>query len=451
MAHPYMLLRKGRDRKGAINGTPVIEEITDAPAPAETLPEAPEATKTKKTLVRWKKDEVELLARATRDVRAKDLSLTHLEAVRIAQKRALPPERQRELRQHREVAEVVKAIRDLASFDYGNLGAKHEAKEAEAAIAPGSGKERDFDIRQVDTRESAPRGLLRVEREDEQTTLRRYNKPAKRRSVFWTSDEKRVIALESKRLLNGFEDMSKLEAIRKAMEYALPVERHRTVEALSVVPWVEDEWKAIEEVERATRAERESRERALELERQAEESRRAIEAARIEAEKAKAIDPASMPFETLIEAIGVKVAGMLLRSIGEQLQDSIMQRVTEALGHMAMPAGLPEGIGRLHPAPRNRKPRVLIVGLLNQQAQDMERALGELLNLDFVKVEHANTLEDKARNADLVVLMTKFISHQHQDIVRGVNEHIVYRNGGVSELKRYLTQWINGEVVTANA
>lgn len=425
MAHPYMLLRKAsRDRKGAINGKPVIEEITDAPAPAEALPpEAPaEATKTKKTLVRWKKDEVELLARATRDVRAKDLSLTHLEAVRIAQKRALPPERQRELRQHREVAEVVKAIRDLASLDYGNLGAKHEAKEAEPA----------------------PVSVAAIAQPDK-------TKTAKRRSVFWTSDEKRVIALESKRLLNGFEDMSKLEAIRKAMEYALPVERHRTVEALSVVPWVEDEWKALDEVERATKAERESRERALELERQAEESRRAIEAARIEAEKAKAIDPASMPFETLIEAIGVKVAGMLLRSIGEQLQDSIMQRVTEALSHMSMPAGLPEGIGRLHPAPRNRKPRVLIVGLLNQQAQDMERALGELLSLDFVKVEHANTLEDKARNADLVVLMTKFISHQHQDIVRAVNEHIVYRNGGVSELKRYLTQWINGEVVTANA
>lgn len=424
MAHPYMMLREGRrDRKGAINGTPVIEEITDAPAPAETLPEAPnapaEATKKRKTLVRWTNDELQLLARATRDIRAKDLSLTHLQAVRIAQQRALPPERQRTLDQERQVVEVVKTMRDLASFDIANRTAERETRDSPVSVAA---------IAQPDK-----------------------TKTAKRRSVFWTADEKRVIALESKRLLNGFENMSKLEAIRKAIEYALPVERHRTVEALSVVAWIEDEWKALDEVERATKAEREAREHAQALERQAEESRRAIEAARIEAEKAKAIDPASMPFETLIEAIGVKVAGMLLRSIGEQLQDSIMQRVTEALSHMAMPAGLPEGVARLHPAPRNRKPRVLIVGLLNQQAQDMERALGELLSLDFVKVEHANTLEDKARNADLVVLMTKFISHQHQDIVRGVNEHIVYRNGGVSELKRYLTQWINGEVITATA
>lgn len=419
MAHPYMMLRESRrDRKGAINGTPVIEETTDEPAPAETLPEAPEApaetTKKRKTLVRWTNDELQLLARAARDIRAKDLSLSHLQAVRMAQVQALAPDRQRSLIQERQVAEVVKVIRELASFDIAKRAVESEAK------APA--------IAQPDKTETAKRSLVR-----------------------WTTDEKRVIALESKRLLNGFADMSKLEAIRKAVEYALPAERHRTLNTFGDVAWIEDEWKAIEEVERATAAERQSRERALELERQAEESRRAIEAARAEAEKAKAIDPASLPFETLIEAIGVKVAGMLLRSIGEQLQESIMQRITEALGHMGAHAPLPEGVARLHPAPRNRKPRVLIVGLLNQQAQDMERALGELLSLDFVKVEHANTLEDKARNADLVVLMTKFISHQHQDIVRGVNEHIVYRNGGVTELKRYLTQWINGEVVTAAA
>lgn len=426
MAHPYMMLREGRrDRKGAINGTPVIEEITAEPAPVETLPEAPEApaeaTKKRKTLVRWTNDELQLLARTTRDIRAKDLSLTHLEAVRMAQERALPPHRQRELRQHRQVAEVVKAIRELASLDY--VGAKREEKQAEPAPALGAA------------------AITQPTSTNEHKTL-----------VRWNPGERRKIAVESKRLLNGFEDMSKVEAIRKAIEYTMPAGRKRDISSLFQVPWITDEWKIVDELERSEREEREARERALELERQAEESRRATEAARIEAEKAKTIDPASMPFETLIEAIGVKVAGMLLRSIGEQLQESIMQRITEALGHMGAPAApLPEGVARLHAAPRHRKPRVLIVGLLNQQEQDMTKAMGELLNLDYAKSEHHTTLEDKARNADLVVLMTKFISHKHQDIVQRVNEHIVYRNGGVSELKRWLTQWINGEVITAAA
>lgn len=434
MAHPYMMLREARrDRKGAINGTPVIEEITDEPAPAETLPEAPEApaeaTKKRKTLVRWTNDELELLARTTRDIRAKDLSLTHLEAVRMAQERGLPPHRRRELRQHREVAEVVKAIRELASLDYANLGAKPEAKQAEpvAAAITQSDKAHSDAAKPTSTKEH--KALVR-----------------------WNSEERRKIAVESKRLLNGFGDMSKVEAIRKAIKYTMPAGRQRDISSLFQVPWITDEWKVVDELDRAEREEREAREQAAEAERIAEESRRAIEAARIEAEKAKTIDPASMPFETLIEAIGVKVAGMLLRSIGEQLQESIMQRITEALGHMGAPAApLPEGVARLHAAPRHRKPRVLIVGLLNQQEQDMTKAMGELLNLDYAKSEHHTTLEDKARNADLVVLMTKFISHKHQDIVQRVNEHIVYRNGGVSELKRWLTQWINGEVITAAA
>lgn len=73
-----------------------------------------------------------------------------------------------------------------------------------------------------------------------------------------------------------------------------------------------------------------------------------------------------------------------------------MQRITEAIGHLPT-ASLPEGVTRLHPAPRNRKPRVLIVGLLNQQEQDMARAMGEVLALDFVKSEHSNTLEETKR------------------------------------------------------
>jgi hypothetical protein len=74
-----------------------------------------------------------------------------------------------------------------------------------------------------------------------------------------------------------------------------------------------------------------------------------------------------------------------------------------------------------------------------------------MMNLDFAKTEGSDqsSLEAKARHADLVVLMTKFISHKHQETCKRVSEHVVFRNGGVSELKRWLTQWINGEVLTA--
>lgn len=426
MRHPYMAIQDRAQRK--INGASVPLPV----APVET-DDAPGTAR--KTPVFWTTEEKMIVARAMRELRAKDLSLTNLEAARLAQSEALPVDRQRVLAQERQIAELVALIREIAlqeslaarpALETVRAGQQQMLEATLANTAPPS-------WRQAFPEKPAPEGKRKAH-------------------VRWTSDDKRLIALESKRLRSTNIGMTRLDAIRQAIEYALPPERRRNINKFEkVADWIEDEWKALDEAERATQAEREARERAAELERQAEESRRATEAARAEAEAAKALDPASLPFATLIEAIGVKIAGMLLRSVGEQLQDSIMQRITEALGNVTLPSPLPEGATRLHAAPRNRKPRVLVVGLVRQQEEDIKRALGELLTLEYARVEHADNLEDKARGADLVVLMTKFISHKHQDIVRRVNEHIVYRNGGVTELKRWLTQWINGEVIPATA
>jgi hypothetical protein len=392
----------------------------------------------KKSRVVWTNEEMMILAQTTRSLRVNDPSLTPLEAVRLAQTQALPPHRRRTLDQTRQIEDVTKLIRDIAFQE--EIAKAAGPKPAPAELLP----EPDV-VQSLASTGFEPAGIAAV--------LAPADAKAKRTLIRYTADERRTIARESKRLLAGFEDMSRLEAIRKAIEYTMPSDRQRSITTFDQVAWIADEWKTIEQQERAEKEAREAREQAAEAARIAEQSRIATEAARAEAEAAKAVDPASLPFDTLIGAIGVKVAGMLLHSIGEHLEESIMQRVTEALGHVAVnvPPVLPEGVTRLHAAPRNRKPRVLIVGLLNQQEQDMTKAMGELLSLDYVKSEHHKTLEDKARNADLVVLMTKFISHHHSETVQRVNEHVVFRNGGVSELKRWLTQWINGEVITAAA
>ncbi|MBF3577495.1 DUF2325 domain-containing protein [Burkholderia pseudomallei] len=388
MAHPYMAIQERAAKR--INGV----QHVDAPIRRIT----------------WTDHEVELVAREAFEVlKSENGSISNMEAVRRAQETVLAPDRHRVIRQERDLTALLPVWTDLRA-------AEAAPAEPEPAPEPTSTKERKTLVR-------------------------------------WNAEEKRKIAAESKRLLNDFEDMGKLEAIRKAIEYTMPPDRQRDISSIVQVQWITDEWNVIDALNRTEREERQARERAAEAERIAEESRRAIEAARAEAEKAKTIDPASLPLETLIGALGTRIAGMLLRSIGEQLQESIMQRITEALGNVTLPSPgvLPDGATRMHAAPRDRKPRVLIVGLVRQQEDDVRRALGELFRFDYVRVEHADNLEEKARGADLVVLMTKFISHKHQDIVRRVNEHIVYRNGGVTELKRWLTQWINGEVITANA
>ena len=439
MAHPYMMgMDRSRNRAMSGHGSPAVD------------------VQNKKPRVVWTDDEMMTLAHATRALRMNDPSLTPLEAVRLAQKQVLAAHRHRALDQTRQIEDIQKLIREIAfqvEIDKAAPPKPAPAESSPEADAVQSLASTVFDatgiavaLTQADAADAGG--------DDKSAPA---DAKAKRTLIRYTAEERRTIARESKRLLAGFEDMSRLEAVRKAIEYTMPADRQRTISTFEQVGWIADEWKAIEQQERAEREAREAREHAAEVERVAEQAREqsriATEAARAEAEAAKAVDPASLPFDTLIGAIGAKVAGMLLHSIGEHLQESIMQRVSEALGHLTvnMPAVLPEGVTRLHSAPRNRKPRVLIVGLLNQQEQDMTKAMGEMLNLDFAKSEHHKNLEDKARNADLVVLMTKFISHHHTEVVQKVNEHIVFRNGGVSELKRWLTQWINGEVITAAA
>jgi hypothetical protein len=373
---------------------------------------------------KWTADDTIVVARKTLVLMAQE-KMPLLAAARRAQTLVVPAERHRNLHQ----------LRDLRGLEPVLQKLRREVEEAtETPIGP---------------LPLTPKKRIRRARR------------AGTANVWWTADERRTIAVESKRLLSGFADMTRVEAIRKAIEYALPSERRRNITSFQQVAWITDEWTAIEQEERTEREAREAREHdeaerqqaAREAAERAAIARRATEATRVEAPPAVPLDPASLPFDTLIEAIGTKVAGMLMRSIGEHLQESIMQRVNEALAHVqiTVPAVMPAGVTRLHSAPRNRKPRVLVVGLLNQQEQDMTRAMGEFLDLEYAKSEHHKTLEDRAKHADLVVLMTKFISHKHQEIVRHVNEHIVYQNGGVSELKRWLTRWVNGEVATAAA
>ena len=424
MARPYMAIQERAAKR--INGV----QHVDTPIRRIT----------------WTDHEIELVAREAFEVlKSENGSISNMEAVRRAQETVLAPDRHRVIRQERDLTALLPVWADLRAAE----AAPAEPEPAPEPTVPDSWRAAFPVSESLASTGFEPTSIAAILNEPDapEPTSTKERKTL----VRWNAEEKRKIAVESKRLLNGFADMSKVEAIRKAIEYTMPAHRQREIASLVQVPWIADEWKVVDELERA--AEREAGEQAAEAERAAEELRRATEAARAEAEKARAIDPASLPLETLIGALGTRIAGMLLRSIGEQLQESIMQRITEALGNVTLPSPgvLPEGATRMHAAPRDRKPRVLIVGLVRQQEDDVRRALGELFRFDYVRVEHADNLEEKARGADLVVLMTKFISHKHQDIVRRVNEHIVYRNGGVTELKRWLTQWINGEVIPATA
>ncbi|WP_145956302.1 hypothetical protein [Burkholderia pseudomallei] len=280
MAHPYMMTMNRNRMNGAHVETPA------------------------RSIVRWTDEEKLILARAVRKLRVADPGMTNLEAVRAAQEQSLPENRQRPLAQERQIVDIIALMRDIAiqekaaqSEPAPELARAAHVTELRALLDDIPLDPADPDVpANPETHKGRP--TLDEIRADQQKMIEtKLSAPATpishKRAVQWTAEERRKIAVESKRLLNGFEDMSRLEAIRKAIEYSLPAERHRSIDAMANVPWIEAEWKQIDEQARAEQDAREAREQAAELERHAEAQRRATEAARAEAEKAKSIDPAS--------------------------------------------------------------------------------------------------------------------------------------------------------------
>lgn len=102
-------------------------------------------------------------------------------------------------------------------------------------------------------------------------------------------------------------------------------------------------------------------------------------------------------------------------------------------------------------APRDRKPRVVVAGLMNQQTQDVKREFGEMLDLTFVNSERTTSTShvDTFAGKDMVIIMTRFSSHAVERECQKAHTPFVRITGGVSMLKTWTRKWVNGEVAIA--
>lgn len=79
-------------------------------------------------------------------------------------------------------------------------------------------------------------------------------------------------------------------------------------------------------------------------------------------------------------------------------------------------------------------PKITIVGLLPMQANKIKSLYGDDLNLQFITAETSPAqMQLTAKSSDQVILMTKFVPHEAQDVLRKLD--LVFCNGGVSSLK----------------
>ena len=137
----------------------------------------------------------------------------------------------------------------------------------------------------------------------------------------------------------------------------------------------------------------------------------------------------------LADSLATRVLDALMPMIGESLKAQLPGRIEKAVRTIQ---ALPEQVSK------PRLPKVLVVGLLPQQAGFIATEFGELFDLSFWKDGQPDTLKALARHADKVIVMTGWVSHYHLDLIRAAHADFEAVGGGMSTLRDSLETYYAG-------
>ncbi|MGF6607038.1 hypothetical protein OKW45_001938 [Paraburkholderia sp. WSM4175] len=154
----------------------------------------------------------------------------------------------------------------------------------------------------------------------------------------------------------------------------------------------------------------------------------------------------------IVRAVAEQVIPVLTATVDECLRQ-LVGAVTAVLQNHAIPPAAPSGGDvshpRVMPPPRTRLPRVCVVGLINQQEQDVSAAFSGVIDFIFVKAQRTGGtghggagMLTKGSGADVVLAMTDFIAHDVEAASKHLRVPFERVKGSVSALKRWLTEWL---------
>lgn len=147
---------------------------------------------------------------------------------------------------------------------------------------------------------------------------------------------------------------------------------------------------------------------------------------------------------SLVDALRELSSTLALRiaeQIVSELEPILANRVhvlTESLS--ATPEVLPVQVDN------DKKRKVLVVGCYNGQIAELKREFGQCFKLTFyTSDENLHQLQAKARNADKIFVMQRFISHRHVESIKAARVEYTLVDGAVSALRDALTALYVGE------
>jgi hypothetical protein len=155
--------------------------------------------------------------------------------------------------------------------------------------------------------------------------------------------------------------------------------------------------------------------------------------------------------------------GMFDRLV-KRLSETVLKEVRHAV-HVSMPAPaappepsvqnitlttsapLDPNTTSLSMAPRDRKPKVVVIGLMSQQQQEIRKEFDAVCDLSFVQSQ--TMTPGQLYGKDMAFVMVKFSRHSAEEACRSYGVPYYRVTGAVSHLRGEMRKWINGEIAIA--
>lgn len=147
---------------------------------------------------------------------------------------------------------------------------------------------------------------------------------------------------------------------------------------------------------------------------------------------------ATIDLNALVENLATSLADTLAQQVAAKLKDKLMAQLATQLPALAAPP--PQIHAPVINEPRANKPKVLIAGLLPQQAGMIQSEFGEVFDLTFWKDESLHALKSRAESAAVTITFTSKIGHAAESAIKATSTEYRRCVGGMTSLRDMLTR-----------
>ena len=147
---------------------------------------------------------------------------------------------------------------------------------------------------------------------------------------------------------------------------------------------------------------------------------------------------ATLDLNALVEDLATSLADTLAQHVAHKLKDRLMAQLATQLPALAAPP--PQIHAPIINEPKVSKKRVLIAGLLPQQAGMIQSEFGEVFDLTFWKDESLHALKSRAESAEVTITFTSKLGHAAENAIKTTHTEYHRCVGGMTSLRDMLTR-----------